>query len=163
MCQTLLVQASSLGPDGGGLKGIGCPFKPYVATCLEGRWKPHFSICAHSPGFWLFLKTQPDAAGLKGGFEMLTFATDISGCCQQPDPDTRYTGVKMLNHLILFPCSVSDSRKVKYHFFFLASNCLANLWSLKYKPVLFTYLTLRCLNKLASCFETQPCVLNSAA
>lgn len=44
-----------------------------------------------------------------------------------------------------------------------ASNCLAKLQSLKYRPVLFTYLTLRCLNKLTSCFETQPCALNSAA
>lgn len=86
----------------GGLRGIGCPLKPYRAMCLGGWWKLHFPICAHSPGFWLLFKTQPDTAGLKGGFEMLTFTTDLRGRRQQPDPDSHYTGEKMLNRLILF-------------------------------------------------------------
>lgn len=171
MCQTLLVQVSCLGPNWGGLRGIGCPSKPYIAMCLGGRWKPRFPICARSPGFWLCLNPQPDAAGLKGSFEMLTFTAGRRGRCQQPDPDTRYTGEKMLDHLVLFiPCSAADSHKVKHQFFWCislwelpASNCLAKLWSLKYRPVLFTYLTLRCLNQLTSCFETQPWAPNSAA
>lgn len=40
---------------------------------------------------------------------------------------------------------------------------LPKLWSLAYRPVLFISPTLRCLNKLTSCFETRPCSLNSAA